>query len=124
MTSRVAEILDIAKASSVSILLLIAVSYFIRRHEFSRLILLYFWILSIIMLSFARGIFREFLRFMRKKGYNIKYALIVGTGNLAEGIVKKIELHPELGVTIVGFLEGKSEILKNNRLQPKIIGGL
>ena len=122
LTSRIAEALDIAKASTVSILLLIAVSYFLRRYEFSRLILVYFWISSIIMLSFARGIFREFLRFMRKKGYNLRYALIVGTGNLAEGIVKKIELHPELGVKIVGFLKDKSEILKNDGLQPKIIG--
>ncbi len=122
LTSRTAEILDIAKASSLSILFLITVSYFLRRYEFSRLILLYFWILSIIMLSFARGIFREFLRFMRKKGYNLRYALIVGTGNLAEDIVKKIELHPELGVKIVGFLKDKSEILKNEGLQPKIMG--
>ncbi|MBI5044267.1 MAG: undecaprenyl-phosphate glucose phosphotransferase, partial [Nitrospirae bacterium] len=113
---------DIAKASSISILFLVAVSFFIRRYEFSRLILVYFWISSIIMLSFARGIFREFLRFMRKKGYNLRYALIVGTGNLAEGIVKKIELHPELGIKIAGFLRDKKEATVNNNIQPKIIG--
>ncbi|MEK6680785.1 MAG: undecaprenyl-phosphate glucose phosphotransferase [Nitrospirota bacterium] len=122
LTSRVSEIYDIAKASSVSILFLIAVSFFLKRYDFSRVILVSFWISSIVMLSLERGLFREYLRFMRKRGYNLRYALVVGTGNLAQDIMKKIDLHPELGIKIAGFLKDKKEATADNKLQSKIIG--
>lgn len=99
-----AEAYDIAKACTVSVLVLVSVTFFFRQFEFSRLVFLYFWAINIISLNIERVIFREILRFFRKKGYNLRYALIVGAGKLGQEVAEKIGLHPELGIKIVGFL--------------------
>ncbi|GIL19060.1 MAG: hypothetical protein BroJett041_01740 [Candidatus Jettenia caeni] len=48
--------------------------------------------------------FREFLRFLRKQGYNLRYALIISTEKLGQDLVNKLKKHPELGIRISGFL--------------------
>ena len=104
ISSRVAEVMDIAKATSIATLILITLTFFVARYEFSRVIFLYFWIISITSLCIIRILFREFLRLIRKRGYNLRYALIVGTGKLGQDITDKIQEHPELGLKIRGFL--------------------
>ena len=104
ISSRVAEVMDIVKATSIATLILITLTFFVARSEFSRVIFLYFWIISIVALCLTRILFREFLRLIRKRGYNLRYALIVGTGKLGQDITDKIQEHPELGLKIRGFL--------------------
>ena len=96
--------MDIVKATSIATLILITLTFFVARSEFSRVIFLYFWIISIIALCLIRILFREFLRLIRKRGYNLRYALIAGTGKLGQDITDKIQDHPELGLKIRGFL--------------------
>ena len=104
ISSRVAEAMDIVKATSIATLILISLTFFVARSEFSRVIFLYFWIISIIALCLIRILFREFLRLIRKRGYNLRYVLIAGTGKLGQDITDKIQDHPELGLKIRGFL--------------------
>ena len=104
ISSQVAEVVDIGKATSIATLILITLTFFVARQEFSRVFFLYFWIISIVALCITRILFREFLRLIRKKGYNLRYALIVGTGNLGQDITDKIQGHPELGIELRGFL--------------------
>ncbi len=104
ISSQVAEVMDIVKATSIATLILITLTFFVARQEFSRVFFLYFWIISITALCITRILFREFLRLIRKRGYNLRYALIVGTGNLGQDITDKIQGHPELGIKIKGFL--------------------
>ncbi|OGW02350.1 MAG: undecaprenyl-phosphate glucose phosphotransferase [Nitrospinae bacterium RIFCSPLOWO2_01_FULL_39_10] len=98
------EIFDIVKACTFSVLILISITFFFRQYEYSRLVFLVFWIMTIISLSLERVLFREVLRYMRRKGHNLRYSIIVGTGSLANDIFNRIELHPELGLKIKGFL--------------------
>ncbi len=105
VSSGIAEAIDIAKATTVATLILISLTFFVKRYEFSRLIFLYFWVISVITLCVSRILFREFLRFIRKRGYNLRYALIVGTGSVGQDITDKIQKHPELGIKIRGFLD-------------------
>ncbi|MFQ5714020.1 MAG: undecaprenyl-phosphate glucose phosphotransferase [Candidatus Scalinduaceae bacterium] len=104
ISSRVAEVMDIVKATSIATLILITLTFFVARQEFSRVFFLYFWIISIVALCISRILFRELLRLIRKRGYNLRYALIVGTGNLGQNITDKIQGHPEIGIEISGFL--------------------
>ena len=114
LSTRAAELWDIAKACTVATLTLISLSFFLflQAFEFSRLVFLYFWGLSIAMVSLARGTFREGLRLLRKRGYNLRFGLVVGTGDLAARLVSTLRQHPELGFRIAGVLadEAGSEI--------------
>ncbi|MFQ5685587.1 MAG: undecaprenyl-phosphate glucose phosphotransferase [Candidatus Scalindua sp.] len=111
ISSKVAEVMDIAKGTTIAILILVSITFFVRRFEFSRVTFLYFWIICVIALSIERILFRELLRFIRKRGYNLRHAIIVGAGGLGQDVADKVHNHPELGIKIKGFLsEDNSQI--------------
>lgn len=62
-----------------------------------------------IIATIERAIIRIFLRSMRSKGFNIKYVLIVGAGEVGENLVETIRENPYLGYHIIGFLDDKKE---------------
>lgn len=105
IASHFSEFFDIAKASTLATLILITTTFLIRKHEFSRLVFFYFWMMSIVLLSSERWIFREILRFLRRKGYNTRNVLVVGAGGLGNRIVKKIQDNPWTGLGVVGYLD-------------------
>jgi Undecaprenyl-phosphate glucose phosphotransferase len=108
--SRLGEVKDIAKACSIAILIVTALTFFVRQFEFSRLVLLYFWILSIVGLSLMRSLFREGLRFLRRQGRNLRHGVIIGWGEPARAVVRRLEQHPELGIRLRGhFLDATAE---------------
>ncbi len=109
LSSRFKEIFDIAKGCTISILLLISITFFWRKFEFSRVVFIYFWLLTIVGLSLSRVIFREGLRFLRKRGYNLRKAVLVGDGLLARDVIRRLKDHPELGIDIFGLLSKREE---------------
>jgi Undecaprenyl-phosphate glucose phosphotransferase len=109
ISSRISEVFDITKACIVSVLILISLTFFVRQYEFSRLMFIYFTIIDIVLLSFSRAIFREILRFLRRRGYNQRFALIVGSGVSASGIIERIDSSPELGIKIEGYISADDD---------------
>jgi len=104
ISSKIVEVWDIVKATAIATVILVVLTYFVRQYEFSRLTFVYFGIISVIFLSIERILFRELLRFIRKRGYNLRHALIVGTGRLGLDVTDRVHKHPELGIKIRGFL--------------------
>ena len=104
MGTRLSEFVDVAKANTLSVLILVALTFFLRQYEYSRLVLLFFWLLNLIVLGFSRVLFREVLRFLRRQGYNQRHALIIGASRLGRRVVEALAEHPELGVKVQGFL--------------------
>jgi Undecaprenyl-phosphate glucose phosphotransferase len=103
--------MDIAKGTTIAILILVSLTFFVRKYEFSRLTFVYFGIICVIALCVERILFRELLRLIRKRGYNLRHALIVGTGSLGQDVTDRVHSHPELGIKIRGFLcEDNSQI--------------
>lgn len=94
----------IVKASSFMILLLIAVTFFYREHSYSRLVMMYFWFLNIVILGVSRRPFRNKLLQLWLKGSNVRRVIVVGSSELGQSLSEKIQYHPELGFEIVGFL--------------------
>ncbi|MDN3510881.1 MAG: undecaprenyl-phosphate glucose phosphotransferase [Candidatus Jettenia sp. CY-1] len=104
ISTKISEVIDISKASTFATLIVISLTFLFRQYEFSRLTFFYFWLINTIFLSLTRIMFREFLRFLRKQGYNLRYALIISTEKLGQDLVNKLKKHPELGIRISGFL--------------------
>ena len=122
VSSRMSEVVDIGKASTFAILIFISLTFLFRQYEFSRLTFFYFWFINIVFLSLARIVFREFLRFLRHKGYNQRYALIVGAEKMGQDLVTKLRKHPELGIQIAGFVTSDSNEIGNTIQGTKVLG--
>ncbi len=102
--THLSEVFDITKACIVSALILIAITFYLRQYHFSRLVFVFFTMLNIFALSIERLVFREALRFIRKKGYNLRYSLVVGTGEPAAALIERLEKHPEVGIKLEGVI--------------------
>ncbi len=111
MGTHLAEFIDIAKANTVSVLILAALTFFVRQFEYSRLVFLYFWLLNLVLLGFSRMAFREGLRFMRKRGYNQRHCLIIGAGKLGQRVARSLALRSEFGIRVHGYLSRQPEKL-------------
>src|SRR5207253_4927333 len=72
--------------------------------RYSRGVLLLFSALSFLGVSLARVFFKELLQAVRRRGYNLRYILVLGAGRLARQVLEQIDLHRELGFRPVGCL--------------------
>ena len=122
--SQIYEFTNILKATSYSVIILTAVTFFYREYSYSRIVVALFWFLSILTISLSRFYLRKSLKYFREKGYNLRYILIVGAGDLAKKLAEKINLHPEIGFNIVGFLTDHSEKVGQSISGKKILGQL
>ena len=122
ISTRFSEVIDIGKASTFATLILVSLTFLFRQYEFSRLTFFYFWLTNIVFLSLTRILFRAFLSFIRKKGYNRRFALVVGTEKLGQELVHKLRSHLDLGVQIKGFIANKPDNIGAEIQGTKILG--
>ncbi|MBR4831442.1 MAG: undecaprenyl-phosphate glucose phosphotransferase [Butyrivibrio sp.] len=100
------EFIAIVKANIMAVLgLWIGVYVFWKEIHFSRAMVAYFFIINVVVTTFAHGMLRKFLRFMRSKGYNAKHILLVGYSRAAEGYISRILDNPQWGYKIAGVLD-------------------
>jgi Undecaprenyl-phosphate glucose phosphotransferase len=101
---------DVAKASTLGVLVLIAIMQFaFRDTEYSRVVIVYFWALSIVAVSLWRATFREVLRFARRQGANLRRAVVVGGGAPAVEILAALRRRPDIGVRVLGLVGEKPD---------------
>jgi Undecaprenyl-phosphate glucose phosphotransferase len=104
MGSHLAEFFDLGKANTLCILILVALTFFSKTFEFSRLVILCFWLLNLVVLGFSRMVFREILRVLRRLGYNQRHVVVIGAGTLGQRVVHMLQDHQELGMKVRGYL--------------------
>jgi Undecaprenyl-phosphate glucose phosphotransferase len=101
----------VVAACSVGVVLLLAADAALRLY-LSRSVLALFWALSIVSVAGSRVCIRSVLRRLRRRGYNLRYALVVGAGELAEQVMERIHAHPEAGLRVVGALSDDPRMLR------------
>lgn len=106
-TSMRRGIYNVMRANTVGLLFLIAGLYIINQPDFSRTMLFYFYILNIFLDSLMRVMIHRWLRILRKKGYNVKYILLVGYSRAAELYIDRIKQNPQWGYVVRGILDDK-----------------
>lgn len=99
------EIINIIQANTVGIILLMAGWYFIKQNDVSRTMMGLFYIINIIFTTIFRSVLRSLLQFFRKKGYNLKYILLVGYSRAAEEYILRINANPQWGYVVRGILD-------------------
>jgi exopolysaccharide biosynthesis polyprenyl glycosylphosphotransferase len=105
------EGLAVGRATIVMALLTLSVLFVFRLPDVSRLYLLALfpsqWLLTLATRIALRFGFEQ----LRRRGYNVRYILIVGAGPRAQAFATKLEAHRELGLQIHGFLDDKAQDL-------------
>ena len=118
------EVFGVFKATLVAGLLLVALTYFIRDARYSRGTLALFTGLSFLGIALARVFFKEVLQALRRRGYNLRYVVVLGAGRLARQVLEQIDLHRELGFRPVGCLSVTRKRVGTSVAGVEVIGTL
>lgn len=84
---------------------LAAAIFLIDPREFSRGLLLSFLSISFVLMSVERVAVRLGLGHIRKRGYNFRNILIVGSEKKAQKLCRLVEEHADWGLRILGFVQ-------------------
>lgn len=99
------EALNIVQVNIIGVAILLSSLFIIKEINFSRYVLLLFAVFTSVLTILERFIIRKVLRFFRKKGYNLKHILVIGSGALGQEYLKKVRTNRQLGYNVVGFLD-------------------
>ncbi len=100
---------------TLAILIASTVLFVFRLIDFSRGVLLVFYLATLFLLVGKYTFMRLVLSRFRGKGYNLKHVVVIGTGKLAHQYKKDIEAEPELGFHIRGFLGNRNLLGENEQ---------
>ena len=115
------ELKQILKVNVIGLLAVITLLYLINIQNYSRYLLALFALFSTVFSISERFVLRELLRFMRSKGRNVRYILVVGAGELGEKFASKIRENSYIGYHIIGFLDDNLEV-GHKILDSEVIG--
>ena len=101
------EIGNILRANVMGAVAFMVSIYAFGIRDFSRGVIGIFFILNVAFTILVRSLIRYFLRTFRKKGYNLKYILLVGYSRAAEEYINRINANPQWGYVVRGILDDK-----------------
>lgn len=102
------EALVILSTNIIANVLFIVMLYLFKEMNFSRKTLFFFAAINCTLTIGYRGTLRFLLRRYRKKGYNLKHCLVIGTCPMSAHLIEKLQTHPAWGYNIVGCVRSDS----------------
>jgi len=100
---------------------LVALLSFALRSEISRLVILIFAALACVALCGSRIAIRSALRALRRRGRNLRHVLVIGTGETARALIRKIQSNPDFGLTLRGVVtEGPGRPRASDLAAPRV----
>jgi exopolysaccharide biosynthesis polyprenyl glycosylphosphotransferase len=107
--SRVDEFYAVFGAVSIGMMMSVAVSALTFKNsvlelDFSRVMIIYAWVLTIALVMAGRVVHRSLQESARRAGWGRDRVLLVGTGDVAQMILQKIQWSPWLAYEVVGLV--------------------
>jgi len=106
-TRRKYELINIITSNTVGMVLFIVVLFMIKQQDFSRVMMALFYVINIVLTTLCRSLIRNILQLFRRKGYNIKYILLIGYSRAAEEYITRINANPQWGYVVRGILDDR-----------------
>lgn len=92
-------------------ILLVVLTYFLREEflivggfDFSRAVVLWFWILAMVLMMLWRWVDRQMVRWFKAKGYGKRNVALIGANKMTSVLAKKFAEHPGFGIRVSGFI--------------------
>ncbi len=99
------EAVAIGNAATNALVVVMGVSFFLQPLVFSRLLLVYGAVFSVIFLAALRLIYRAIRAQLRQRGIGVERVLVLGAGEVGRAVMRNILARPDLGLQVVGFLD-------------------
>ena len=100
------EIYSIVQANTIGLAAMIIILYMlVKEINYSRSVIMFFYMLNIFLTSCLRLALRKSLQTMRSKGYNLKHILLVGYSRATEEYIDRLQDNPQWGYVVCGILD-------------------
>jgi exopolysaccharide biosynthesis polyprenyl glycosylphosphotransferase len=99
------ELFKVVKSYSFAVLITIGLSFLLKFNDFSRLVIVSYWLLAIIGSSILRIIKRQIFLSLANRGMVSKSVVIVGAGKVGKSLIEELLLHKWLGYHVVGYVD-------------------
>lgn len=100
------EVYGIIQANTIGLAAMIIILYMIVKEiNYSRSVIMFFYMLNIFFTGGLRIVLRKSLRTMRRKGYNLKHILLVGYSRAAEEYIDRLHDNAQWGYVVCGILD-------------------
>ncbi len=100
----------LAKGATLGFLMILAFTFFYRGTSYSRATLVASWILGMGLLYVERRLMARLEHGLSKRGYGIRKAVIVGTGETGVSLFRKWSEKPQPGYLLAGLIEAGCEV--------------
>jgi exopolysaccharide biosynthesis polyprenyl glycosylphosphotransferase len=104
-----AEARDIARATILAVALTLSTLFIFHQDDVSRVFLAILFIVQPALTLAGRALLRSWFNTVRRRGLNVSYMLIAGTGKLAQSFADSVESRPALGIRVIGHLTVPSQ---------------
>ena len=105
-TQKMSQILlQMLKAVSASMGLLVLCMYLLKIDDVSRMMLSIFFLLNITMLGLFKGSVFKIMRNFRRKGFNFRRLLVIGSKERAKEVIEAIHKQQDSGYKVIGCLD-------------------
>jgi exopolysaccharide biosynthesis polyprenyl glycosylphosphotransferase len=104
-TSLIDEMWKVLGATSIGMMLTMALAYIFQGFSYSRGVVAFAWALIVVFLWIARLAKHLMRAYLRRRGVGIQKVLVVGGDNLGKRVMHVIATEPNLGYKLVGFLQ-------------------
>lgn len=116
------EFFGIILGVSSGIMIVLAWLFLSRTFFFSRLIIVYSWVLMIVFVFLARNIIRLIQRYLYRYNIGVNNVLLIGNNEVSYNIFKYIQHNRGLGYKVIGTIKTNSDRSKDIYESIKIIG--
>ena len=99
------EAWSVARATAAMALLTLSVLFLFHLPDVSRLLLLALFPAQAVATIVLRAVIRALMERERRRGRNLRFVLVLGTGPRGVAFATKLEAHAELGLRVAGFLD-------------------
>jgi exopolysaccharide biosynthesis polyprenyl glycosylphosphotransferase len=116
------QLAEICKASIFSGLFLIAFFYYLQNEPYSRKLLVLFMVLLFAGLFFSHFFTMTIMRYLRAKGYNLRYYAVIGSDQRSQQLVRDTEQMGWLGLKCAFFIDDNPHNIGNKLMGIPVFG--
>ncbi len=116
--------LIVYQAAYFSFFVFAGLCYLLHIEHISRIFIFLAFALAMIVVSIEKVVIMQIFKQLRKKGFNHRSILIVGTGSRAMEFVKWINKNREFGLKVIGFIDEDSQKVGQIFHGHKVLGTL
>lgn len=96
------EFMSIVRLVFLAVVAMLALAFFYREYQFSRLHIVYFFATAVVLIFAGRVMLRLWLRRVRSRGRNLMHIAVLGEGRRLDNFVREIRSLPGYGYSVDG----------------------